>query len=124
MILPHHPDNYNIHGRQALGYWRSEMQPTLPNPADYVDTEWNRHDRAMVIEYLRSAASVVGWRGYSTCRFCGKWNNGTDCLGDAKFVWPEGFAHYVEAHSVRPPNEFVEHVREQGSRWLPPVPRV
>ena len=26
-------------------------------------------------------------------------------------VWPEGFAHYLEQHDVKPPAEFLEHVR-------------
>ena len=34
---------------------------------------------------------------------------GTD-LSDGHYVWPFGFAHYVEAHGVKPPQEFIDHV--------------
>jgi hypothetical protein len=34
-------------------------------------------------------------------------------------VWPEGLAHYVEVHSVRLPDEFIDHMRSQG--WRVPV---
>jgi hypothetical protein len=30
-------------------------------------------------------------------------------LSDGRFLWPEGLAHYVECHGVRPPHEFVAH---------------
>jgi hypothetical protein len=39
---------------------------------------------------------------------------GTSCLTDGTFIWPEGFAHYLEAHAVRPPVEFVRHVLAQA----------
>jgi hypothetical protein len=49
----------------------------------------------------------------SFCRFgCGV--NGTIEQTDGVFVWPEGLAHYVEVHSVRLPEEFVEHARARG----------
>jgi hypothetical protein len=26
------------------------------------------------------------------------------------WVWPDGFAHYLQLHAVKPPQEFVDHV--------------
>ncbi len=40
---------------------------------------------------------------------------GSMCLTDGTYGWPQGFAHYVEAHGVRPPEEFVRHVY---ATWL------
>lgn len=37
---------------------------------------------------------------------------GCTTLTDGKYVWPEGLAHYVTAHAVRPPEEFVRHALE------------
>ncbi|CBN76468.1 conserved unknown protein [Ectocarpus siliculosus] len=32
---------------------------------------------------------------------------GCTTLTDGKYVWPEGLAHYIEEHAVRPPDDFV-----------------
>lgn len=34
---------------------------------------------------------------------------GCTTLTDGKYVWPEGLAHYVSVHAVRPPEDFVRH---------------
>jgi len=52
----------------------------------------------------------------ATARLLGHWredcgrHNGSAELADGTYCWPEGLAHYLEAHQVRPPEEFVEHV--------------
>jgi len=33
--------------------------------------------------------------------------NGLEILGDGRWCWPSGLAHYVEAHAIRLPDEFV-----------------
>lgn len=43
-------------------------------------------------------------------------NMGTTCSSDGTFVWPEGFAHYLEEHAVRPPQEFVQHALDGARR--------
>ena len=35
--------------------------------------------------------------------------NGLETLGDDRWCWPSGLAHYVEAHAIRLPDEFVAH---------------
>lgn len=36
---------------------------------------------------------------------------GTHCFtADGSWVWPEGFAHYVEKHGVRPNKDFIGHL--------------
>ncbi len=44
----------------------------------------------------------------SLCRICGI-ENGYGEFSDGTYLWPTGLAHYVEAHGVRLPAEFVEH---------------
>ncbi len=108
MILPEHPDG-DVHGMRAIGYWYSIHDPRCPNPSMFVDASWDVVERDRVIAYLRAGHEMRSWKGYSSCRFCDIYN-GTRCLSDGHFIWPEGFAHYLEAHAVRPPDEFVQHV--------------
>lgn len=52
------------------------------------------------------------YRAGTFCRFaCGVASRelGRRDLTDGAWVWPEGLAHYVEAHGVRLPDRFVRH---------------
>lgn len=107
----------------AVGYW-VEVPPgpvPLPDPQVLVDPGWLPDDRPRVCEYLRAGHTWVHWRGVSFCRIggCGVGSNGSRCLTDGEFVWPEGLAHYVERHAVRLPDWFVGRMREHGWR-VPP----
>jgi hypothetical protein len=103
-------------GRQFIGYWvrpsdRPSDREDLPDPHMYVDLDWDPAERAAVVAHLRTSREWETWRGDSWCRFgCGQTDMGYRCLTDGTYVWPEGFAHYVETHGVRPPPEFVTHV--------------
>lgn len=107
----------------------------LPHPSNFVDEDWNEDEKDMVAKYLKSYTAddprkawglkpteksgpqiITSYRGFSTCRMCDKMPNGSSCIGDDKFIWPSGFAHYIEEHSVRPPKEFIDHVRERATK--------
>lgn len=92
-----------------IGYWWSEREPFLPHPERFVDDDLDADGRDLVVDYLHGGLVTTYWMGYSTCRICGLERNGTSDLSDGTYLWPEGLAHYVEAHNVRLPNEFVEH---------------
>lgn len=47
----------------------------------------------------------VAAAGTSFCRVCGQANGSAELTDGVRFVWPEGLAHYVEAHNVRLPAE-------------------
>ena len=97
-------------GLQFLGYWKSQSEPDLPDPLDYVDNDWDSDDRALVVAHLVAGEVWESWRGNSVCRFlCGQ-DTGSRCFTDGAYVWPEGFAHYVAEHGVRPPQEFIDHI--------------
>jgi hypothetical protein len=53
-----------------------------------------------------------GFMGYSTCRICGKHDNGNLELTDGTYIWPSGLEHYVREHAVRLPDEFVAHLEQ------------
>jgi len=110
MIIDQHPDNPpDARGCRAIGYWFNDHHPDLPKPENYVDSNWRQVERDAMVRYLKAGHVKASWRGWSNCRIC-NCMNGSQCLGDGTFVWPEGFAHYVEAHGVRPPDEFSKHV--------------
>lgn len=126
MILEHHPDTTIIKDKpypsgKAIGYWHSKYQQHLPKPQDYVDASWNKDERDKVIEYLQAGKRLISWMGMSHCRFCNK-DNGSCCLTDDTYVWPQGFAHYIQEHNVKPPEEFVKYVLDNWySTWLPKI---
>ena len=109
-------------GMKFLGYWTDHGYPRrlgtkpseridLPRPENFVDESWDPAERALVASYLRAGREWEQWRGDSWCRFlCGA-SMGYRDLTDGTYVWPEGFAHYIEEHAVRPPQEFIDHVR-------------
>ena len=102
---------------------RRGRQPNpLPDPAWLVWAGWNPTELPGVLAYLRAGQEWIRFRGWSYCRFaCGIAPSalGDRDLTDGVWVWPEGLAHYVEAHSVRLPDEFIEYMRVQG--WRAPA---
>jgi hypothetical protein len=129
VILDRHPSMPGRWtGKKFVGYWhrcRPEWaQPfsdpeierfiaSLPDPHDHVDESWDPAERAMVVERLRLGTEFVAWKGVSWCRFGCKASCGSRCLTfDGTFVWPEGLAHYVEAHDLRVPQALVDHLRD------------
>lgn len=93
-----------------IGYWRSARQPSWPDPAWFVDNDWATPERIQILAHLRGGVVSCVAAGPSWCRFrCTARMCGAAELSDGRFFWPEGLAHYVECHGVRPPHEFVAH---------------
>ena len=112
------PEDMSLEDALAMAQM-TDLRLDLPDPYDYVDERWDAGERALVVSYLRAGARIVEFRGLSSCRFrCGVDQRvmGNACLSDGTFTWPEGFAHYLEAHHVRPPEEFVQHALRGGKR--------
>ena len=87
-----------------------------PHPSRCVDAAWPATERALVAAYVRRGFLESWELGYSWCRFrCGAAPREMGCawLTDGRFVWPEGLAHYIEAHAVRPSAAFIAHVLRQ-----------
>ena len=102
-----------------IGFWIDPDDPEtqhLPDPRQFIDTGWNPRERDQVIRYVRQGEEEDACLGYSWCRFeCGIPNEqmGNRDLTDGDYVWPEGYVHYIEKHNVKPPEEFIEHVRRK-----------
>ncbi|HEY1693182.1 MAG TPA: hypothetical protein VGG39_13535 [Polyangiaceae bacterium] len=106
----------------AVGYWRGSApgDEALPEPQAFVDPSWDPAERAAVVAYLKRGLVAGAWRGYSDCRFrCGRPDEqmGHRDFTDGAYVWPEGYAHYVEDHGVRPPADFAARALRSG---MPP----
>jgi len=74
-----------------------------------------------VVRYLRSALPGDPRMGYSWCRFrCGISDREMGCGErlDGVWIWPDGLAHYVEAHGVPLPDEVIATM--QANDWEPP----
>lgn len=112
-----------------VGYWRplrshlsgGKEDASLPDPRYLVDTAWNSDRKRLVSSYLKSGRIWAHEFGYSYCRFqCGieDYALGSNDLTDGTWLWPEGLWHYVEAHSVGLPVQFLDHLRDRGYRHL------
>ena len=97
---------------RGIGYWRNESRPEFPDPHDFVDSAMDEMFRYEIGAYLRRGLHARAFMGYSTCRICGKADNGNEEYTDGTYLWPSGLAHYVEEHGVRLPDEFIRHSRE------------
>lgn len=63
-------------------------------------------DQAEMIAKLKAAMHagyMLGYRGWSNCRLCGKMNGSKELeiiRGGTKYRIPEGYLHYLEDHAV------------------------
>ncbi|UOQ97016.1 hypothetical protein MUN81_17465 [Hymenobacter sp. 5317J-9] len=99
----------------GVGFWRNLRQPSLPDPAWFVDQQWSPMEQQKVLAYLAQGRYLHYWMGLSWCRFrCGENNMGACDLTDGTYCWPEGLAHYIIKHHVRLPKEVVQHILSQS----------
>ena len=103
-------------GFKPLGFWADDNEEAgLPRPHDFVDTSWDPHIRTVVQIYLDQSVpellSVCG--GHSPCRLCDRSTNGCAEHSDGLYLWPSGLTHYLSAHAVKPPQDFIDHVLAQ-----------
>ena len=92
---------------RLIGYWQDEREPHWPDPTDWIDPDWDPHERDRLARYLQGGWLARASAGFSQCRICGE-RNGSSERTDFALVWPEGLAHYVLTHSVRLPQVVME----------------
>jgi hypothetical protein len=109
---------------RTVGYWpfraTASVGPIVTRqekyvPPEAIDSSWDAEERAFVIAYLKAGEVRTRWRGISGCAICHCHNGSTD-LTDGEWVWPQGYAHYLEKHGVKPPAEFIEHVLSKARK--------
>lgn len=88
----------------------------LPSIVDFQDRNWEPHDRLVIVDYLTNAPELVtSSKNKLSCIFCGEAVAGDSWVhSDGSWCWPHGLAHYVQLHSVRLPDRFVSHIRDNG----------
>lgn len=88
------------------GFWRSFTGARdLPWPEAHDEPMEDQEPFLEALNYAEAWAEVTSYRGWSTCRLCGKHNGSTE-LNLRGWTWPEGYRHYIEVHNVRPSPEF------------------
>ena len=114
---------------RAIGYWRID-QPGVANegpgsdPYTILAIRGAQPLDSVLVSYLRRGHRVLTYKGYSQCRFnCGVPNPdmGKSDLTDGVWIWPEGLVHYVEAHGLALPEEFVDCARAHRGK-VPKLP--
>ena len=103
-----------------VGYWESDTDDRWPDPRSMVDPELDEDERNELVSYLQRGFVVRSWMGYSPCRICGA-NNGDLDVTDGVYIWPDGLAHYVDAHSVRLPIRFTDHIQARLDELENPI---
>lgn len=108
-------DHREIAKLVKVGFWKptddryaSPEDKLFPKVETMVDPSWDPKERQIVLDHVKNGDNCAQYRGWSDCRVCGTRNGSCD-LTDGFYVWPEGFAHYIEEHSVRPPQDFIDH---------------
>jgi hypothetical protein len=91
-----------------IGYWRQRQDSPedLPWP---IEGHLPQETKEKIARYLSDGKITAHWRGWSTCRICGKMN-GSVCKTDGEFEYPEGYAHYILDHNIQPDGELLAKV--------------
>lgn len=103
------------------GFWcktedRAEFYKEFPFPKE---NSGNPDELFLFVKKLKFVQSKVvkqGYMGPSKCRICGVLN-GTSSYISARYVWPEGYEHYLIGHNVQPTAGFVLYINELCERF-------
>jgi hypothetical protein len=101
------------------GFWKpkGDVASSLPPCPPERDKPWK--GKSVFLQALARAesnAQQIKYRGFSTCRLCGKTNGTIEMKVSQKgltVVWPEGYKHYVKVHNVRPSLAFQEFIEKR-----------
>lgn len=105
--------NLEDDGYQVEGYWKNNIDDNnsiYPYPFstdDMVDKIFICKLELLTLQY----ASVKRYRGFSTCRLCGKMNGTNEYILD-DYKYPEGLMHYYIHHNVHPSINFKNYIDE------------
>jgi len=91
--------------------WHERANPMMI--MDHIDAEWDERERFVVSEYLENSGFLVETPldGYTMCYICHQSLYAGFVRTDGVYIWRTGLGHYVEEHSLRLPQVFVDHVK-------------
>ena len=93
-----------------LASLRSRSLSTGSNKTNVND---NERDSLGLSHSSSNSAAVNNHDDDSSFSFCLSNEMGCSSLTDGVYVFPEGLAHYIRRHRVRPSKAFVSHIRER-----------
>lgn len=102
---------------KLVGLWAAEQHLNTTaclgwiHPRHLQQPGWSGAEGTRILAYLRGGVEWAGYRGQARCRLGCEPPIGGRELTDGEWVWPEGLAHYVEAHGVRLPEDLVATMR-------------
>jgi len=104
--------------------WFKELPDALPDAPSVAlyQADEPLEDKIRIIDYLVSGSVVAAGIGDMAVDALSEEHEEICPLGvlsDGVWAWPSHLAYYVAAHGVRPPYEFVEHMRSNG--WNVPL---
>jgi hypothetical protein len=94
------------------GFWNSSQEPDMLMPVANPQRWEGQTEFIRKLTIIERLARFVTYRGQSTCRVCGCFN-GSKTYKLHEWEWPEGFAHYVYMHNVKPSDAFIEFINSQ-----------
>lgn len=100
--------------KRVEGYWGvSEEDKQYPWPKAGVEP-WDEQDNFLKNLYkVQDTMEPKGYRGWSNCRICGM-KNGSQEYEDDNWIWPAGYAHYIELHNVKPTEDFAQYIKDKA----------
>jgi hypothetical protein len=104
--------------RNHIGYWICSLKDEEFCAPQEVVGNLPPDVRRKLADYLDAGGDdfLQSQMGYSWCRFfCGATGKqmGSRELTDGLWIWPEGLSHYVRAHDIILPEQFVAHALAQ-----------
>lgn len=101
---------------RQIGYWSKDKKcrDGLIHPSLLDNHNFSKVEKAQILRYLRSGVEVGSYLGFSFCRMPdGPSDREMGCreLSDGTYVWPEGYAVYLDLYDIELPSAFVHHVR-------------
>lgn len=90
--------------RQPIMFWTKSF-----NPKNMMGQDVPIEKRQRAIRKFQKGRVVSRYKGFASCRICGKRLGSAD-LALGRFIWPEEAEHYIEEHNVWFPllDRFVE----------------
>jgi len=101
--------------------------PEWPLPSHAIHAEWDAAERERVITYLEQCyeTGFMEPESHALCRLgCAPeqvTDRGAGCLTDGTWQFSASLLHYVRRHGLRPPEDFLSHMRQRNFEvpWLP-----
>ena len=96
-----------IYSKSLYWYGTDEESKKYPMPVEnsWNDTPERKEEFLKKLRALLSKSSAIHYKGFSTCRLCGKVNGSQEFEVRTElmtFYIPEGYLHYLTDHNVQP----------------------